>query len=146
MTAIDTNILLHGFSRERSRHFRARRFLEQASRDDGFALSEFVLVEFYTLLRNPAVLRRPLDAEDAARVVETYRRHPRWSLLGFNEDSVRLHEHLWKKAARPGFGRRRIYDARLALNLRAHGVTAFATANVKDFRDFGFRRVWNPLE
>ena len=30
----------------------------------------------------------------------------------------------------------------IALN---HGVTEFATANVKDFQGFGFTRVWNPL-
>jgi hypothetical protein len=26
-----------------------------------------------------------------------------------------------------------------------HGVTEFATANVKDFAKVGFKRVWNPL-
>jgi predicted nucleic acid-binding protein len=36
-------------------------------------------------------------------------------------------------------------DARLALTLRHHGVTEFATSNVKDFEGFGFNRVWNPL-
>jgi hypothetical protein len=25
------------------------------------------------------------------------------------------------------------------------GVTEFATVNEKDFRSFGFQRVWNPL-
>jgi len=29
---------------------------------------------------------------------------------------------------------------------RHHGVTEFATANVKDFEGFGFARVWNPIE
>jgi len=29
--------------------------------------------------------------------------------------------------------------------MTAQGVTAFATANVKDYQDFGFRKVWNPL-
>ena len=36
-------------------------------------------------------------------------------------------------------------DARLALTLRHHGVTEFATANLKDFEGFGFAKVWNPL-
>jgi len=43
------------------------------------------------------------------------------------------------------FARRRLFDTRTALSLRHHGVTEFATANVKDFGDFGFTRVWNPL-
>jgi len=36
-------------------------------------------------------------------------------------------------------------DARTAISLQLHGVTEFATANVKDFQAFGFSRVWNPL-
>lgn len=48
-------------------------------------------------------------------------------------------------AATADFAIRRIVDARLALTLRHHGVTDFATSNVKDFEGFGFTRVWNPL-
>lgn len=66
-------------------------------------------------------------------------------LLGFDMDSVALHDELWRQAGAGNFGRRRIYDARLALALHRQGVTAFATANVKNFRDFGFDRVWNPV-
>ena len=43
------------------------------------------------------------------------------------------------------FARRRIFDLRTAFCLQAFGVTDFATANVKDFADAGFARVWNPL-
>ena len=52
----------------------------------------------------------------------------------------------WAHGTRSGF--RRIIDARLALTLRHHGVTDFATANAnaKDFAGFGFERVWNPLD
>jgi hypothetical protein len=45
----------------------------------------------------------------------------------------------------PGAGRRIIFDARLALTLRHHGVTEFATRNQAHFTPFGFHRVWNPL-
>ena len=33
----------------------------------------------------------------------------------------------------------------LALTLRHHGVTEFATRNEAHFTNFGFTRVWNPL-
>ena len=52
----------------------------------------------------------------------------------------------WKLAARRDIAFRRSIDARLALTLRHHGVTEFATVNVKDFEDFGFTRVWDPIE
>lgn len=145
MTSLDANILLYCFSRSSPFHERARRFLDELTPRDDVAISELVLVEFYTLLRNPAVLVKPLGAAAAVDVIQAYRRHPRWGLLGFDFDSLTLHEELWPLAADARFGRRRIYDARLALALRRQGVRAFATANVKDFIGFGFDRVWNPV-
>ena len=53
---------------------------------------------------------------------------------------------VWVLAAESGFARRRIIDARLALTLRHHGVTEFATRNVRDFESFGFERVWSPID
>jgi len=53
---------------------------------------------------------------------------------------------VWRRAAGKDFALRRIIDARLALTLLHHGVTEFATTNKRDFANFGFSRVWDPLE
>ena len=145
MLSIDANLLLYCFSEASPHHSSARHFIETTSARDDVALSEFILTEFYLLLRNPAVLAKPLSPPEAVSVIQSYRQHPRWKVLGFPPTSLELHTQLWKQAASPGFARRRIYDTRTALSLRAFGVTEFATANVKDFQDFGFGRVWNPL-
>ena len=145
MTSLDSNLLLNCYSQASPFHAQALSFLEGLSARDDVTISELVLVEFYTLLRNPAVLVNPLEAAAAVDVVETYRRHPRWMLLGFDPDSPGLHDELWGLAAETSFARCRMYDARLALSLRRQGVTELATANVKDFQDFGFARVWNPV-
>ncbi len=145
MLSIDTNLLLYSFSEASPHHVAAREFIGSMSHRDEVALSEFVLTEFYLLLRNPAVLTEPLSAPEAVAVVQSYRQHPRWKILGFPPISRELHSELWKEAAVPGTARRSIYDTRTALCLRAFGVTDFATANVKDFEGFGFAKVWNPL-
>jgi len=145
MLSIDANLLLYCYSATCPEHTRARRFIESVSDLDEVALSEFVLTELYLLLRNPAVLERPLTAPQAVAVIRGFRHHPRWKVLGFPPASRELHTELWNLAATPGFAHRRIYDTRTALSLRAFGVTEFATANVKDFRGFGFGKVWNPL-
>lgn len=59
---------------------------------------------------------------------------------------VSIDANFWDHAALPGLARRRIYDKRTALCLRAFGVTEFATANVKDFEGMGFGKVWNPVQ
>ncbi len=61
-------------------------------------------------------------------------------------DSADVMSDVWPIAASIGFPRRRIVDVRLAKTLQAAGVTAFATANVKDFKGLGFQKVWNPLD
>jgi toxin-antitoxin system PIN domain toxin len=145
MISIDTNILLHGFNSDSPQHRPAYAWLQSVQGLEEVAISEFILAEFYGLLRNPAVLKQPLEASDAAAVVRVYRRHPRWRLIGFSSDSLALHESLWQAAGREGFAFRRLYDVRTALTLLNQGVTEFATANPKDFTGLGFRRVWNPL-
>ena len=100
------------------------------------------MVELYGLLRNEVILTRPLTATAAVETVQRLRHHPQWELLDYPGG---LMETVWPRATAPQFARRRIYDTRLALTLRHHGVTEFATANLKDFQGFGFTRVWNPL-
>lgn len=146
MLSIDANLLLYCYSEAAPQHDAARQFIESLSESEDIALSEFILTEFYLLLRNPAVLAKPLTAPEAVAVIQSYRQHPRWKVLGFPPTSRELHTDLWQRAAARGLARRRIYDTRTALALRAFGVTKFATANVKDFEGFGFEKVWNPME
>ncbi len=120
-------------------------WITSIQRDEDVAISEFILAEFYGLLRNPAVLKHPLTAEEAVEVIQTYRNHPRWRLIGFPTESRPLHDALWKKATGKSFAFRKLYDTRSALTMIAQGVTEFATQNVKDFEGVGFRKVWSPL-
>jgi predicted nucleic acid-binding protein len=144
--SIDANLLLFSYCEDSPHHTGAKRFIEELSGSEDVALSEFVLTEVYLHLRNPAVLVRPLQPSDAVAVIQAYRTHPRWRVLGFPPHSRDIHAELWSHASNAGFARRRIYDLRTALCLQAFGVTEFATANVKDFRDVGFSKVWNPLD
>ena len=145
MLSIDTNLILYAYSEAAPEHDRALAFITSMSGSEGVALSEFVLTEFYLLLRNPTILKKPLSAPHAVKVVQSYRQHPRWKIFGFPPSSREVPAELWQHAATPGIARRRVYGARIALSLRAFGVTEFATANMKDFEGFGFAKVWNPL-
>jgi toxin-antitoxin system PIN domain toxin len=146
LLSIDTNLLLHAFNEDSPIHTAAYRWLLSIQGTEEVAMSEFVLAEFYGLLRNPAVLKRPLGAVEAADVVQVYRRHPRWRLIGFPGESRHLHDELWEQARASSFAFRRLYDVRTALTMITQGVTEFATVNLKDFQGLGFRRVWNPLD
>lgn len=145
MLSVDTNILLHAINEDSPSHPAAYRWLHSIQSLESVAISEFILAEFYCLLRNPAVLKHPLSADQAVQVIQTYRAHPRWRLIGFPTNSRLLHEALWQTVSTTQFAFRRIYDTRSALTLMEQGVTEFATVNTKDFAGLGFDKVWNPL-
>ena len=146
MISIDTNLLFHAFNVDSPLHQKAYDWLVSISSDENVVLSEFILAELYCLVRNPIVAKNgALSPEAAVALIETYRHHPRWMLVGFSANGRHVHDQLWKQAKKPNFAFRKLYDVRTALILREHGVTDFATINLKDFEGLGFRRVWNPL-
>ncbi|MEM9079914.1 MAG: PIN domain-containing protein [Verrucomicrobiota bacterium] len=144
MLGIDTNLLFYSLNPESGFHARAERFLKASFSDVGetVVISDYVLVELYQLLRNEVVMAEPLSAGEAVGVVRSYLKIPNVS----RAENARVMDRVWEFASRDGFARRRLFDMRLGLTLRHHGVTRFATANVKDFEGMGFSRVWNPLD
>lgn len=141
MLSFDTNLAVYAVNAASPHHAKATAFIRSLATRKDVAICELVLVELYLKLRNEKIFSRPLSAEKAAAVCQAYRRNRAWLLI----EAGPVMEEVWKQAARKSFAFRRIIDLRLALTLRHHGVTEFATANEKDFQSAGFSRVWNPL-
>ncbi len=143
MISADTNLFIHSADPDSPNHSRAREFfaaLESSVTE--FVVCELVLVELYMQLRNGAIFVKPYSAKEAAEYCQAMKSNPLWRCIDYDP---MVSSHLWKWAAGTKAGFRQIIDARLALTLRHHGVTQLATANVKDFKSFGFENVWNPL-
>lgn len=143
MLAADTNLFIHAADSESPHQGDAIRFFESAvGGDEEFVLCELVLVELYMQLRNHAVLRNPQSPREAAEYCARLKNETGWRHVDYDPA---VSAKLWKWARETTSGFRDIIDARLALTLRHHGVTRFATANTKHFQNFGFTEVWNPL-
>ena len=145
MISIDTNILFPLVVEDHPRHAAAAAFAKSLEARDDVAVSEFVLLELYNLLRNNAVMNEPLTAGAAVDVCTAFRQHPDWQILGFPPESRPFHDAFWPRLRTSGFARRRSFDWRLALSLLQQGVREFATVNQNDFDGFGFEKVWNPI-
>lgn len=143
MIGIDTNILLYSLNPLSKWHEGATKFLRQQFGvfDVRVALTDYVLVELYVHLRNPAVMTKPLSAAAARDLVTSY-----WKIPNvIRVENATVMDDVWALAGDKNFARRRIFDVRLALTLQHVGVDRFATANVKGFEALGFEKVWNPL-
>lgn len=141
MISFDTNILVHASNLDSPDNEAARGFLESLAERDDVLVCELMLVETYLKLRNPRIMRLPFSSGEAADFCKVLRSNPHWILI----ESAPVMDDVWSMAGGRDFAIRRIIDSRLALTLRHYGVTEFATANERDFQDFGFTRVWNPL-
>lgn len=141
MISVDTNLFVHAANLSMSSNAAARQFLASLVSRNDLVLCELMLVELYLKLRNPIIFPAPLNAAAAVAYCQALRGNTQWQVV----ESAPIMPEVWRLAARRDFAFRRIIDARLALTLRHYSVTEFATTNVKDFQDFGFTRVWNPL-
>lgn len=143
MLSADTNLFIHAADPDSPSHRRALEFFAGLPAwEDEFVVCELVLVELYMQLRNGAIFVKPYTAREAAAHCQAMKQNPLWRCIDYE---AKISARLWQWAAETKAGFRQIIDARLALTLRHHGVTKLATANVKDFKSFGFERVWNPL-
>lgn len=143
MISCDTNILYAAYNESSHEHATAYRFLREHCANPEFVLCEQVLMEFYCLLRNPA-LKHALSAEDAVKVIQAYRTNPMWRIVDVISHHREGMNKIWRKASERNFAYRKIFDLRLAETLISNGVDAFATRNIKDFVESGFKRVFDP--
>jgi toxin-antitoxin system PIN domain toxin len=144
VTSCDTNILFPVCDTTAPHHDAARAFFAEFADREDFCLTEQVLMELYCLLRNPTVCRRPLSGREAVAAIQGFRSNPRWPVVDvvMGGDIMR---QVWDRASRSTFPYRQIFDLRLAATLRHHGVTRFATRNLKDFESLGFEQLWDPF-
>lgn len=140
MISVDTNILVYAANPKAAYHAKALQFMSEFNNEE-LVLCELVLIELYMALRNPAIFPVPYKAAEAAAYCCSLKKHPKWRYVDY-EPAVS--EKLWDWAANTSQGFRQMIDARIALTLQYHGVDEFATANIKDFKAFGFKKLWNP--
>lgn len=143
MRSCDTNILFYAFHSGCPEHPAAREYLEEVAGDATFLVCELVLIELYVLLRNPKLIDRPLTSSEAAGYCQSLRSNPKWGIVDYPGG---LMDQIWTLCAKPRFGYRGIFDARLALTLQHHGVVELATRNTAHFRSYGFELLVNPID
>jgi toxin-antitoxin system PIN domain toxin len=143
LKSLDTNVLYYATNTACPEHEKARGLLESATREPtNWILAEQVLLEYYRLVRNPAVLAKPLGAAEAAEKLRFFRdemgcRHCSYDRGCWEDVIVGL--------AEPSFPARRVFDLVLAATLRRNGVDTFYTRNILDFQGLGWFQLIDPI-
>ena len=145
MYALDTNILVYAHNIKSPYHKSAKAFVKQAMNTwsvDGqltVCLPAQVLVEFLNVITWSRI-ESPLPLPKAIQVIQGYIDtgvtilHPRLTQLQTVID-------LLKSVTT----RKKIFDVALVATLKDHNISGLYTANTKDFEEFSFLGVKNPL-
>jgi predicted nucleic acid-binding protein len=145
MNSIDTNILIYAVNSGCTEHESAKKIYQSMLNNPStWIVSDQVLFEFYRGLRHPKVLARPLNHQQAIQ-----------QLIFLREESGVLHcayeTSFWesvKKYEHDAYDLKpvHIFDRVLAITLLQNGVTTLYTRNTKDFVNFDFEKIINPID
>ncbi len=143
MKSLDTNILLYSINCDCPEYNQCRQLVDKAlAEKELWIVADQVWFELYRLLRNPVVLQKPLTASQAAETIYWYREKSGWLKCAWEPDMMNELKSRWEE---DNFTARKSFDAVLAVTLKKHGVKDFYTRNNKDFDNFDFFTVINPL-
>ncbi len=143
LQSLDTNILLYASNADCPEHGVCADTVKSAL-DEGNAwiIADQVWFELSRLLRNPAVLSKPLGAKDAAATIAWYRGRSGWQHCAWETSMMSRLDSIWKTETFPV---KHSFDLILAITLKENGVTTFHTRNVKDFEKLEYFNLVNPL-
>ena len=145
MYAIDTNLLVYAHNKDAAYHKQAEAFIEQVMNERD-AQSRFqvcipaqVLVEFLNVI-TWSKLEAPLSLAQAIRIVQTYIDS---GVPIIHAQPTQLSTCLALLAGVTT--RKKVFDVVLVATLKDVGVKGLYTVNTKDFVEFDFLNVVNPV-
>jgi toxin-antitoxin system PIN domain toxin len=144
MKSLDTNILVYAVNQGCIEHERARVVYEaMLDRPQDWIVCDQVLFEFYRALRNPRILERPLAHAEALHQIRFLREKSGVLHCGYQ---TRFWEEIVMGMEKSERASHHVFDRILAITLLRQGVKTFYTRNERDFAEFGFTQIINPVD
>ena len=145
MYALDTNLLVYAHNIASSFHPQAKTFIEKVmnARDTEGRLSVCIpaqaLMEFLNVITRQQ-LEAPLSLTDATQIVQDYL-DAGVTILYPQSTQLNTLLDLLKSVTT----RKKIFDVALVATLKDHSISGLYTVNTKDFEEFEFLDIKNPL-
>lgn len=136
MIALDTNVLITLLVSSQSGHEQARQWLEKTVVD--FATTSTNIAEALRLLTHPRVFPSPLKLVEAIDLLERFLET--FDVRVLEDSTTWLVDLKGLMEKLPGLRGNEVFDARIALCLKYHGVSEIATFD-SDFLKYPFLKV-----
>ncbi|MBD3377446.1 PIN domain-containing protein [candidate division KSB1 bacterium] len=146
MFALDTNLLIYAHNQDSIFNDKASEFIEKVMNDPDdsgelpICLPSQVITEFINVITRQNS-KNPVLLENAISIVQDYINTGIRIIHQTNNQISTLLELLGKSSTR-----KTIFDIALVATLKDNNISGLYTANVKDFEEFDFLKIINPLE
>ncbi len=144
VSSFDSNLLVYAHNEAASEHKAAKRFVEKmlAETVEQVLIVHQTLFELFAVLTSTAVFARPLTPLQAWRTCDFYLTHSSIQIASYEFPVLSIVEHLLAEKPQRG---NRFFDLVFAATLKYHAVNRLYTRNSKDFRNYSFLEVINPI-
>jgi predicted nucleic acid-binding protein len=144
LKSLDTNILIYALNSDCAEFQHAATALQAALDDpEEWIIADQVYLELYKALRNPRIFGKPYGAEEAFSKIQILRGECGLRHCCYGDQ---VWERLAERIGNPDFPYQRTHDAVLAETLLKAGVQTLYTRNTKDFEEYGFHSLVNPID
>ncbi|MGH7636893.1 MAG: type II toxin-antitoxin system VapC family toxin [Gemmatimonadaceae bacterium] len=141
MRLLDLNILIYAVNSDSAKHEAAKRWVEDAlSGSERVVIPWPVILGFLRIVTSPRVMPRPLPANDALAIVDSWLAQPPVVVVHPGEEHWTLLRRFLKDSGTAG---NLTMDAHLAVLAMEHGAELYSTDS--DFARFPGLRWLNPL-
>ena len=132
---IDSNILIYSVNEESEYYKKARKFIENKLINDGIAVTDITLIEFFQVTTNEKVVSNPFSAEEANGIIQDLLNDPRVELLQMEENILK---YVFETSRYHKISKYEIYDHIIANICKFYDVDEFYTVNNHDFDSYDF--------
>lgn len=143
--AIDTNILVYAYNTGSPFHQKASQFLLQKMTDFNefghlsICICQQTCIEFTNSITWQK-LEKPLTIKQAVEILD-YLENCGLKIIHPKPTQIQTHKELLLQSP----SRKRIFDTSIAATLKDNGISGIYTVNSKDFQDYPFLTIINPL-
>lgn len=138
---VDTNILIYAENETSPYHPQAKKFIESQAFNSSLAISPQIMVEFYSIMTNPALTLRADKPEQIIIKLELILNSGMFKVILPNEKTPHTILRLLRKVAIKG---KDVHDLHLAATMLDNQIETIYTADTKIFHQLGLNAI-NPL-
>ncbi len=143
MICIDSNILIYAFNIDSKFYEKAKNVLAKEVKDNGIAICDISLIEFFQVITNKNKLEKALTSEEAKKIIQDIIKNRDIKILYTNSEII---HQSFSTVDKYKIEKYIIYDHIIANICKYYSIKNLYSVNIKDFKKYKFLKTVMPFK